>query len=338
MILRHSVSTMMKSLIFSLLFFSSLALQSVTAQHNANAQGCVIYKPASSGVPLYEEFVSITDFGTNIIVKTLSGENLRIFHGQNPVIVPYPSNKTATKEVADAALAKARALLPKSSRRWDSIAAAWASIPKTIKAVTPKPSVTSDVEPAKPQGESITTIEGRVYKNVVITSATPAYISVQHDDGVARLMLDKLPKELQKKYSYDPVKAGEYLRSEAIAEAEQARMERVAQEVAEFDKLSMYARGTVIQVLSEGVMFVGSGFAADPANNNNQAGANDKNFKGNTGRIFILCDSNGMIDGQKWSGRIWPSGTYRYESVGAGIKTISQWSTSRLEAIRELSK
>jgi len=190
--------------------------------------------------------MSITDHGTNIIIKMPGGDNLRIFHGQNPVIVPYPSNKTATKETADAALAKARALLPKSSRRWDSIAAAWASAPKNIKVVTPKPAVAPDITLPKPKGESLTTSDGRVYHDVVITSSTPAYISLQHDEGATRVMLDKLPAELQKKYGYDPVKAQEYLQAEAIAEAERARMKRVAHHVAEFDKLSIYAEGNVI--------------------------------------------------------------------------------------------
>ena len=330
----------MKSLALSVLISVMTLLHSATAQLNANAQGCVIYKPASSGVPLVEEFLSITDFGTNISLKTLSGENMRIFHGQDPIVVPYPSNKTATKATAYAALARARTILPKSTRRWDSIATAWAALPNNAKPLTPKPPLEAEMDLQKRKGESLTTKDGAVYHNILVTSTTPAYITVQHENGVTRIMLETLAGELQKQYGYDPAKAADYLRSEALAEAERAREKRITEKIADFDKLSIYVKGEVDQVINEqgGISFTGTAYRVNPARSSNGTTSLKKEYVGSTGKIFILGQFKGMIDGGEWEGQIWPAGTFTYESVGAGTKTISRWSVNRLQSISELTK
>ena len=68
------------------------------------------------------------------------------------------------------------------------------------------------------RAEDITLRDGTVLKNARVTEATPAFISVTHNAGVAHVMLQDLPADLQKKYGYDPAKAAEYAAADAAAQ------------------------------------------------------------------------------------------------------------------------
>lgn len=80
------------------------------------------------------------------------------------------------------------------------------------------------------RAEDITLRDATVLKNAKVTEATPAYISVAHDAGVAHVMLQDLPADLQKKYGYDPVKAAQYAAADAAAQ--QQIQQQIAQQEA----------------------------------------------------------------------------------------------------------
>lgn len=61
---------------------------------------------------------------------------------------------------------------------------------------------------------TITTKDGSVYSNSVIKSSNDAYVTVQHNDGVTRIMLPNLPDSLQSKYKYNPEKSASFLAAE----------------------------------------------------------------------------------------------------------------------------
>jgi len=61
---------------------------------------------------------------------------------------------------------------------------------------------------------TITTKDGSVYSNAVIKSSNDAYVTVQHNDGVTRIMLPNLPDSLQTKYKYNPEKSASFLAAE----------------------------------------------------------------------------------------------------------------------------
>lgn len=61
----------------------------------------------------------------------------------------------------------------------------------------------------------ITTLTGDTYKNSRILKATPAYLSIMHDKGVARVDFANLPETWRSKFHYDPSAAEAFLAKEA---------------------------------------------------------------------------------------------------------------------------
>ena len=186
--------------------------------------------------------------------------------------------------------------------------------------------------------EDLKTQDGTVYKNATITTVTAAYVSVMHDDGTARLMLRNLPEELQKKYGYDPNKAAQHMTAEAQAQQNAAQQRQLA----EFDRLSLIVDGTISQVTDDGVFFRGSAYTATTSQSTTRLSDGSDSTTtttkakslGSTGLIFIAGATIGVTDGKPWTGRVWPAGSYRYESVGAGTKTIERWATTRELALK----
>jgi hypothetical protein len=194
--------------------------------------------------------------------------------------------------------------------------------------------------------EDLKTQDGTTYKNATITTVTAAYVSVMHEDGTARVMLHNLPEDLQKKYGYDPNKAVQHMTAEAQAQQRVAQQRQLAGAVAEFDKLSLLVNGTISQVADDGVLFRGSAYTTITSQSTTRVSdgtdstttTTKEKSLGGTGLIFIAGFTRGVVDGGSWTGRIWPAGTFSYESVGAGTKTIERWATTRELALKLLEK
>ena len=62
------------------------------------------------------------------------------------------------------------------------------------------------------------TIDGVTSRNVRFGRTTPAEVSIFHATGVATVPLEKLPRELQKRFGYDPQEAAEYRAAQQAAQ------------------------------------------------------------------------------------------------------------------------
>lgn len=84
--------------------------------------------------------------------------------------------------------------------------------------------------PALGMARDLKTVDGEVYKNIVVSQVDATGIQFSHDDGIAFIDFKKLPEKEQKEFGYDPVKyvAGV---QEKIA-AEKRRQEIAAQQYA----------------------------------------------------------------------------------------------------------
>lgn len=184
--------------------------------------------------------------------------------------------------------------------------------------------------------EDITTNDGKLYKNATITAATPAHVSISYEDGLARELLQNLPEDLQKRYGYDPEKAAEHLNAEAEAQMEAARKRQIESVVAEIEKAAVFVEGTILQVLKDGASFQGTAYRFDTTEistrlsdgTTSRSSETEKIFVGEMKRIFIVGDFHGLVDGDQWEGKIWPAGSFSFQSVGHGVKTIPQWATT----------
>jgi hypothetical protein len=66
------------------------------------------------------------------------------------------------------------------------------------------------------------TTDGKVYQDVKVIKVEDDAVTVLFSDGGARIPLIKLPPDLQKRFSYDPVKAKAAADARAKADAENA--------------------------------------------------------------------------------------------------------------------
>jgi hypothetical protein len=155
-----------------------------------------------------------------------------------------------------------------------------------------------------------------------------------------------MPDELRAKAGFSEETATAYRNMETDAQAKAARQRQLANAVAEFDKASVFAEGSVSQVVNGGILFRGTAYRFNSTRTAIQTSdgstvtntKTDKIYLGSTGLIFVAGSFNNAVDGTAWSGQVWPAGTYTYESVGAGTKTIERWATTREAAIALQSK
>ncbi len=61
------------------------------------------------------------------------------------------------------------------------------------------------------------TVDGIAYTNVQFRGTTPVSVAIFHSTGVATIPLEKLPPELQKRFGYDPQRAGQWQASQAAS-------------------------------------------------------------------------------------------------------------------------
>lgn len=168
--------------------------------------GCVVFKRAADAGARLVEYRSYKDFGTTIVVIDGAGDELRLFAGQGPLFIPYPSDRTADRQKVLVLIQLARKTYPDLSLRLTSIEKAWAEQPanKPPGFVVPQPIVQ---KPAVPQpsnaagGTEIVTTNGMRYSNAKVTSVDGGVLTISHDDGVARVRIADLPDEAKKKYA-----------------------------------------------------------------------------------------------------------------------------------------
>ncbi len=99
-----------------------------------------------------------------------------------------------------------------------------------------------------------TTMNGRVYYDLKVTSITPHKISFIHRQGGNSVKLADLERDLQKKYNYDPIKEKEYLAQVKKARIEDLKKKKTA---AEWEKkLQSAAEESLVvsQVLEDGLL------------------------------------------------------------------------------------
>ena len=66
--------------------------------------------------------------------------------------------------------------------------------------------------------QTIIALNGVRYEKAVVTSVTPAAVTVTHATGVASIPFAELPKEIQEKYHFNPARAAEWEKAVAAAQ------------------------------------------------------------------------------------------------------------------------
>lgn len=178
---------------------------------------------------------------------------------------------------------------------------------------------------------TFTNLQGRIYSNTTLRTATPTNIAVQWEPfGYARVDFTNLPEDIRQKFHYDPTKAAAFIAEQDALKKQQAADtvrraidSRIRREFND-EKARIVASPfplppnfTIFQIVKDGVLF------NDPAN---------------SGTLSMLWQypSAGLVDGQRIVGvRTYPFGTYQYETVMHSSKTIPRLTTNLTLAIQK---
>jgi hypothetical protein len=156
---------------------------------------------------------------------------------------------------------------------------------------------------------------GTVYKNAIVVKHDAVDATILCDDGGASVPIASMPPEWQKKLGYSDVAAKAQQESEASAAAARA-----------LDARSFNVKATILQVLPDGIL------AEDTLAYVSATGDWTQPVGPPGEIIYIECKSDGLADGQPWTGAIWRVGTYTYENTQNAAHTVEKFTTSRSKA------
>lgn len=204
------------------------------------------------------------------------------------------------------------------------------------------------------RADDITTLGGKKYIGVTISRATPDGLVVTTDSGIETIPFSDLSPEIRAKYGYDPKKAAEYnaaMQAAAVQRAAEARASAsAAQANVQFEKPPkggtgkpgvhiLRVAGKVLQVLPDGILL-----ASDWLNQTLEPYTDDNGtlHEGATimdEPLFVLGAPSNLVDGDHFSGVVYPAGIYIYAAVTGARKTIRCYATTpKVAAQRQMTK
>jgi len=103
--------------------------------------------------------------------------------------------------------------------------------------------------------EDFKTINGKEYKDAIVTRVEPDGIVVKTRSGISKLYFTELPKEVQQRFNYDPEKAAAYsaeqsAASEQIRKQQEQEMRQQADKAAKQKAVSEWYQGDVQTILA----------------------------------------------------------------------------------------
>ncbi|MCS6772374.1 MAG: hypothetical protein NZ740_10205 [Kiritimatiellae bacterium] len=210
--------------------------------------------------------------------------------------------------------------------------------------------------------DDITTLDGKKYSDVTVMRVEADGILVKHAAGIGKLCFPELPQEIRDRYGYDSEKHRRYyyaqqqqaakarlyrLLDSAAIEVE-ARLSRVLDDGA-LAYITVYktytftnvvtkthsGRSTTYNPLSDTLQTMPSGSQGSVVR------AEVKTFTIKEKRhnpVFIVGLPSGYVDGDIWTGRLYPIGTYIYTSIYSDPKKIRKYAASPEVAIQSLAE
>jgi hypothetical protein len=181
-------------------------------------------------------------------VQRPDGKSLQLANGGLLITVDYPPLKPGAEEFKDVArlkIGKIQKLLsqyPQYKEQLQGAMTKWHKAAENFKQ-QPKPTpatiiIPDNEEPDTPDEKlSFVTSEGTKYDNVILTSSDPTGISVRIESGIEHIDFERLPKELQQHFHYDPSQAAAY--RQKYIEAQQARAQMQKQFTAATEQVNI---------------------------------------------------------------------------------------------------
>lgn len=207
----------------------------------------------------------------------------------------------------------------------------------------------------------ITMKDGTVYENVRISFIGLDHIIIIGSEGIATLASASLAEETLARFSFDPEQGRKHRENRENRERDRIRSDREQREQARIrewwavfvQEHAIDAVVKIFQLSSDGILATGYGYMSDrrvfESNDEHSRTAFGVDFvrKQTTtryerplvefrelkDRIFILCDVADLRENQVAKSRIWPVGTYEYQTVGGANASIPKYTVSESEFI-----
>jgi hypothetical protein len=184
--------------------------------------------------------------------------------------------------------------------------------------------------------DDIKLTSGEILKDATITGRDAIGVSIKHSAGIARISYDLLPPELRKTFSYDAQKAKEQADLENNAALQRAQLEEAyrtqrAKEAAQADKSDQLEKaattvsGKVLSVTARGVLLI-----TDLPDIRGRATIDvevDPTVR--EGELIFVYGVTGLVDGDYYSGSVYPAPSYSYNSRGNVARTVHAFAISK---------
>ncbi len=187
--------------------------------------------------------------------------------------------------------------------------------------------------------EDFKTTKGKEYKNATISRVEPDGIVIRFSGGTVKIAFTELPKEVQERFHYDPVKAAEFNAASqaAVAQSNASAQTGAAQQE---QKKAIERQSQALHLLIEEV--VPNGVLADPMNGgyvdhssvrasrSARVGGGGGVYAGGGGPVLEYSPSGktifvrgitGVAEGDQMSVQAYPDGTH---TTDAG-RTVQKW-------------
>ena len=192
-------------------------------------------------------------------------------------------------------------------------------------------------------------VDGRVLKRCKIISKTPLDAVILHAEGVENVKWETLPSEYREKHGYSPDKAAAHAVKLDELDEKTREVTKAKRIISDAAAKAMQARLKISQITDDGILATGFALVGPPRKElvtsysskkkgwgltpNETVTTSNSRFVERRDRvtfdeyIFVKVNVSGHVDGDFVDLIIFPNGTYSYQSVGAGIKTIEKYTT-----------
>jgi len=201
--------------------------------------------------------------------------------------------------------------------------------------------------------EDISTLDGRKFSTELISSVEPDGLKITTSDGIEKIPFANLSEEIQRKYGYEPAKAAQFKRAltaaavQRVSSQEADKRGRKVNDLMEQAKMKMTAK--INQITDSGALVMAS--VEYEATEEQQVDGGSVLVKSVAIHrekvvrqaafaepVFVYGVPRDLVDGDSWSGNVWPAGVFRYPTVGGSEKTVRAFATDKLAALKLLSK
>jgi len=268
---------------------------------SAKGSGIVIYRQQafhSDAQAILKPYKSCTVIPQLVTVFTESGQRIDIKSGQFPIVIPAPSEEGVDKAKIIPAIDAAIQRFPQLRPKLEEIKIAWG---KALASPTPPvaaiASATATPIPDKAKAPTFKTRNGIEYKGFSVVKIEPNGITINYDEGLARIGFFDLTDEQIKEYGLNQQAAEELTKQQketqyalAVKQQQASEERRQRKDLEELEtKNGFESQGTVFQVVpGNGILYKGYRIEEFIANEEREDGS-----------LSRVCPAGGNEDRQR---------------------------------------